>query len=185
LCNQGGVSENGPNKRGTAVNQWRLLRRAVQSDANKEQGIKRELQAISVQKPPTSRYSPADSTLRKAEAEAPELPEPCRTSFPILHGVHFGFLPVLSKDLSRSDNCSDPWINFPASAIKRTVFLFSSSILRRNSEDSSSDCGEDRSSSCDPGITWMLLSSIKRSSDANYQIAQETDAQDRARRRDV
>lgn len=58
-----------------------------------------------------------------------------------------------SKDLSRSDSCSDPCINLPTSAIKRTVFLFSSSILRRNDEDASSGCGL--------GITGMLLSSVE------------------------
>ena len=50
------------------------------------------------------------------------------------------FRPVLesTKDLSESDSCFDSWINFLASAIKKTVFLFSSLTLRRNIEDSSS-----------------------------------------------
>src|ERR1017187_10777119 len=67
-----------------------------------------------------------------------------------------------SKDLSRSDRCFDPWINFPASAIKRTVFVFSSSILRRNNEDSSSILrrnSKDSSSCCDLAMPCMLLSS--------------------------
>ena len=49
------------------------------------------------------------------------------------------------------------------------------SILHRNAADSSS-C-------CDRGITCVLLSSIERP--PNYQIAQETDAQKWAQRRDV
>src|SRR2546426_4458961 len=53
---------------------------------------------------------------------------------------------------SCADSCFDSWINFPASTIKRAVFLFSSSTLRRNKADSSS-C-------CDLAITPVLLSSI-------------------------
>src|SRR5580765_8832371 len=66
-----------------------------------------------------------------------------------------------SKDLSVSDSCFDPWIIFPASTIKRTVFLFSSSILHFNNEDSSSILrrnNEDCSSSWDLGVLCMLLS---------------------------
>src|SRR5207253_11043951 len=37
---------------------------------------------------------------------------------------------------SCADSCFDSWINFPASTIKRAVFLFSSSTLRRNKADS-------------------------------------------------
>ena len=72
-----------------------------------------------------------------------------------------------SKDLIRAASCLDSWISFSASAIKRTVFQFSSTILHRNKADSSSHC--------DLGTTCVLLSS-KVASDANYQIAQETDA---------
>src|SRR5579864_8432726 len=89
-----------------------------------------------------------------------------------------------SKDLSVSDSCFDPWINFPASTIKRTVFLFSSSILHCNKDDSCSVLrrnNEDCSSSCDLlGVLCMLLSSIRVASMRNYQIAQETDAQNGA-----
>jgi hypothetical protein len=73
-----------------------------------------------------------------------------------------------SKDLIRAASCFDSWINFSASAIKRTVFQFSSTILYRNKADSSS--------LCDLGTTCVLLSSKRVASDANYQIAQETDA---------
>src|SRR5579864_5707508 len=72
----------------------------------------------------------------------------------------FGF----SNDLSVSDSCFDPWINFPASTIKRTVFLFSSSILHCNKDDSCSVLrrnNEDCSSSGDLGVLCMLLSSIR------------------------
>jgi hypothetical protein len=73
-----------------------------------------------------------------------------------------------SKDLIRADSCFDSWINFSASAIKRTVFQFSSTILHRNKADSPSRC--------DLGTTCALLSSKRAASDANNQIAQETDA---------
>jgi|SRR6476646_9128011 len=58
------------------------------------------------------------------------------------------FVAGYSKDWSRIDSCSDAWISFPASAIKRTVFLFSSSILCCNNEDSSSilRCNDEDSS---------------------------------------
>jgi len=78
-----------------------------------------------------------------------------------------------SKDLSVSDSCFDPWINFPASTIKRTVFLFSSSILHCNNEDSSSILrrnNEDCSSSWDLGVLCMLLSSIGWPPMRNYQM---------------
>jgi hypothetical protein len=76
-----------------------------------------------------------------------------------------------SKDLRRSDSCFDPWINFPASAIKRTVFVFSSSILRRNNEDSSSILRrnmEDSSSCCELAMPCILLRSIWVASDAEF-----------------
>jgi len=73
-----------------------------------------------------------------------------------------------SKDLIRAASCFDSWINFSASAIKRTASQFSSTILHRNKADSSSRC--------DLGTTGVLLSSKTVASDANYQIAQETDA---------
>ncbi|MFZ0864410.1 MAG: hypothetical protein WAN18_27360, partial [Candidatus Sulfotelmatobacter sp.] len=90
-------------------------------------------------------------------------------------GVTFRFVLGSSKDLSRSDSCFDPWINLPASAIKRTVFLFSSSILRRKNEYSSSILrrnNDDSSSCCDLGMTCVLLSSIGWPPMRNYQIAQ-------------
>src|ERR1700730_1779555 len=74
-----------------------------------------------------------------------------------------------SKDLRRSDSCFDPWIKLPASAIKRTVFLFSSSILCRNNEDSSSILrrnSKDSSSCCDLAMPCVLLSSKGWASDA-------------------
>ena len=73
-----------------------------------------------------------------------------------------------SKDLIRADSCFDSWINFSASAIKQTVFQFSSAILHRNEVSSSL--------SCDLGTTCVLLSSNRVASHANNQIAQETDA---------
>jgi len=78
-------------------------------------------------------------------------------------GATLRFVARSSKDWSRIDSCSDAWISFPASAIKRTVFLFSSSILRRNNEVSSSilRCiNEDSSSCCDLLMPCVLLSSI-------------------------
>ena len=68
--------------------------------------------------------------------------QPSRQRLPIPGCGNRGHLPLRaggsSKDLSRSDSCFDPWINFPASAIKRTVFLFSFSILHCDNEESSS-----------------------------------------------
>src|SRR5213596_2247017 len=69
-----------------------------------------------------------------------------------MDGGHFDFVLGLSRDLTCADSCFDSWINFPASTIKRAVFLFSSSTLRRNKADSSSRC--------DLAITPVLLSSI-------------------------
>jgi hypothetical protein len=66
------------------------------------------------------------------------------------------------EGLEPSDSCFDPWINLPASAIKRTVFVFGSSILRRNNEDSSSILrrnSKDSSSCCDLAMPCMRLSS--------------------------
>ena len=80
----------------------------------------------------------------------------------------FRFVLEFSKDLIRTDSCFDSWINFSASAIKRLVFEFSSRILHRNKADSST-C-------CDLGTTCVLLSNNRLASDANNQIAQETDA---------
>src|SRR5260370_11479648 len=64
----------------------------------------------------------------------------------------FGFVLGFSKVLIHSDSCVDSWINFSASAIKRAVFLFSSSTLHRSNADSSACCGL--------GITCALLSSM-------------------------
>jgi hypothetical protein len=103
-------------------------------------------------------------------------------------GTTCRFVLVSSKDLSRSESCFEPWINFPASAIKRTVFLFNSSILLRKNEESSSTfrCNnEDSSSCCDLAMTCLPLISIGVAFDGNYQIAQETDARSGARRKDV
>jgi hypothetical protein len=80
---------------------------------------------------------------------------------------------AFSKDLIRADSCFDSWINFSASAIKRMVFQFSSTILHRNKVDSSSCCYL--------GTTCVLLSSMEWPPMRNNQIAQETGA----RRRDV
>src|SRR5947207_4205615 len=76
---------------------------------------------------------------------------------------------LLSRDLTCADSCFDSWINSPASTIKRAVFLFSSSTLRRNKADSSS-C-------CDLGDNPRAVEQHRLASDANHQIAQETDAQ--------
>ena len=59
-----------------------------------------------------------------------------------------------SKDLIRADRRFDSWINFPASAIKRTGFPFRSPTLRRNKADSSS-C-------CDLGITCVNLRAVEQ-----------------------
>ena len=75
----------------------------------------------------------------------------------------------LSRDLTCADSCFDSWINFPASTIKRAVFLFSSSTLHRNKADSSS-C-------CDLADNPRAVEQHRLASDANHQIAQETDAQ--------
>jgi len=69
-----------------------------------------------------------------------------------------------SKDLIRADSSLDFWINFSDSAIKRTVFQFSSTILHRNKADSSSRC--------DLGTTCVLLSSKRVASDANKEVDQ-------------
>src|SRR5437588_3789790 len=76
---------------------------------------------------------------------------------------------LLSRDLTCADSCFDSWINSPASTIKRAVFLFSSSTLRRNKADSSS-C-------CDLADNPRAVEQHRLASDANHQIAQETDAQ--------
>jgi hypothetical protein len=76
--------------------------------------------------------------------------------------------------LTRADSFSDSWTNFLARAIKMTVFVFSSSTLRRNRAASSKYR--------DLPTTPTLVTS-KLASDAN-QIAQETDAKE-ARGRDV
>jgi len=90
--------------------------------------------------------------------------QPLVNGYPFRDAVKGAFRCVLgsSKDLRRSDSCFDPWINLPASAIKRTVFLFSSSILCRNNENSSSILrrnSKDSSSCCDLAMPCMLLSS--------------------------
>src|SRR5438094_3059147 len=76
---------------------------------------------------------------------------------------------LLSRDLTCADSCFDSWINSPASTIKRAVFLFSSSTLRRNKADSSS-C-------CDLADNARAVEQHRLASGANHQIAQETDAQ--------
>ncbi len=76
---------------------------------------------------------------------------------------------LLRRDLTCADSCFDSWINSPASTIKRAVFLFSSSTLRRNKADSSS-C-------CDLADNPRAVEQHRLASDANHQIAQETDAQ--------
>jgi hypothetical protein len=89
-----------------------------------------------------------------------------RTTLDAVEGATF---PFSLKDLRRSDSCFDPWINLPASAIKRTVFLFSSSTLCRNNEDSSSILccdSKDSSSCCDLAMPCVLVSSKRWPSDA-------------------
>jgi hypothetical protein len=78
------------------------------------------------------------------------------------------FVLEFSKDSILADSCFDSLINFSASAIKRTVFQFSSTTLHRNKADSSS-C-------CDLGTTMRAVEQHGVASDANNQIAQETDA---------
>ena len=102
-------------------------------------------------------------------------------------GAALRFVQVSSKDWSRIDSCVDAWINFPASAIKRTLFLSNSSMLRRNREDSSSILRSNREDSS-PCCDLEMPSGCEQHRWApmwNYQIAQETDAQNGVTAEDV
>jgi hypothetical protein len=84
----------------------------------------------------------------------------------------------LRKDLIRSDSCFDSWINLSVSEIRRTIFLFSSSILPCNKAESSSSC-------FDLEMTCVLVSSNRAPSYAIIRLHKRPAPRKGARRRDV
>jgi len=124
----------------------------------------------------------SSSLLPMAHAQLRNCTDDGRHSFPISTEPYAAAPAVvrsfLRKDLIRSDSCFDSWINLSVSEIRRTIFLFRSSILPCNKAESSSSC-------FDLEMTCVLVSSIRAPSYAIIRLHKRPAPRKGARRRDV